>query len=59
MIGAQSGVSNNIKEPGIYSGSPTMPHKEWLKSSMTLPKLPEMRKSVIDLEKRVAALEEK
>jgi UDP-3-O-[3-hydroxymyristoyl] glucosamine N-acyltransferase len=36
-----------------------MPHKEWLKSSMTLPKLPEMRKSVIDLEKRVAALEEK
>jgi UDP-3-O-[3-hydroxymyristoyl] glucosamine N-acyltransferase len=59
MIGAQSGVSNNIKEPGIYSGSPTMPHKEWLKSSMTLPKLPEMRKSVVDLEKRVSALEEK
>ena len=59
MIGAQSGVSNDIKEPGIYSGSPIMPHKEWLKSSMTLPKLPEMRKSVASLEKRVAALEEK
>lgn len=59
MIGAQSGVSNNVKEPGIYSGSPTMPHKEWLKMSMTLPRLPEMRKSVTDLEKRVAALEGK
>jgi len=59
MIGGQSGVSNNIKEPGVYSGTPTMPHKEWLKSSMTLPRLPEMRKSVVDLEKRVAALEGK
>jgi len=59
MIGGQSGVSNNIKEPGVYSGTPTMPHKEWLKASMTLPRLPEMRKSVADLEKRVAALEGK
>ncbi|HZV81170.1 MAG TPA: UDP-3-O-(3-hydroxymyristoyl)glucosamine N-acyltransferase, partial [Geobacteraceae bacterium] len=59
MIGAQSGVSNNVKEPGVYSGSPTMPHKEWLKMSMTLPRLPEMRKSVTDLEKRVSALEAK
>lgn len=59
MVGAQSGVSNNITEPGVYSGSPIMPHKEWLKTSMTLPRLPEMRKSVADLEKRVAALEVK
>jgi UDP-3-O-[3-hydroxymyristoyl] glucosamine N-acyltransferase len=59
MIGGQSGVSNNITEPGVYSGSPTMPHKEWLRASMTLPRLPEMRKSVIDLEKRVASLEGK
>lgn len=59
MIGGQSGVSNSIREPGVYSGTPTMPHKEWLKSSMTLPRLPEMRKSIADLEKRLAALEGK
>ena len=57
MIGGQSGVTNSIQEPGVYSGTPTMPHKEWLKASITLPRLPEMRKSVADLEKRVAALE--
>lgn len=59
MIGGQSGVSNTIKEPGVYSGTPTMPHKDWLKTSMTLPRLPEMRKSIADLEKRVVALEGK
>lgn len=58
MIGAQSGVTNSIKEPGVYSGTPIMPHREWLKSSMTLPRLPEMRKKIAELEKRLALLEE-
>jgi len=59
MIGGQSGVSNSISEPGVYSGTPTMPHKDWLKSSITLPRLPEMRKNIAELEKRLAALEKK
>jgi len=57
MIGGQSGVTNSIKEAGVFSGTPVMPHKEWLKASMTLPRLPEMRKSLSDLEKRLAELE--
>lgn len=59
MIGGQSGVTNSISEPGVYSGTPTIPHKEWLKASMTLPRLPEMRKKVAELEKRLSALEGK
>jgi UDP-3-O-[3-hydroxymyristoyl] glucosamine N-acyltransferase len=35
-----------------------MPHREWLKASAVFPRLPEFRKSVSSLEKRVAELEE-
>ncbi len=31
MIMAQSGVSSSMEKSGIYSGSPVMPHKDWLK----------------------------
>lgn len=57
MVGAQSGVPSSLPPNGIYSGSPTMPHREWLKSSMVFPRLPEIKKTVSALEKRVAELE--
>lgn len=57
MIGGHTGVTNNVKEPGVYSGIPAMPHKDWLKATMTFPRLPEMRKSINELGKRVAVLE--
>jgi UDP-3-O-[3-hydroxymyristoyl] glucosamine N-acyltransferase len=31
QIAARGGVSKSIKEPGVYSGFPLMPHKQWLK----------------------------
>ncbi|ACM92357.1 UDP-3-O-[3-hydroxymyristoyl] glucosamine N-acyltransferase [Nautilia profundicola AmH] len=30
-IAARGGVSKSIKKPGVYSGFPLMPHKQWLK----------------------------
>jgi UDP-3-O-[3-hydroxymyristoyl] glucosamine N-acyltransferase len=36
-----------------------MPHKEWLRSAMVVPRLPELKKTVSTLEKRVAELESK
>jgi UDP-3-O-[3-hydroxymyristoyl] glucosamine N-acyltransferase len=59
IVGAQSGVPGDLPANAMYSGSPTVPHKEWLKYSTTLPRLPEMRKTVNALEKRVRELEEK
>ncbi|MFA7402862.1 MAG: UDP-3-O-(3-hydroxymyristoyl)glucosamine N-acyltransferase [Pelobacteraceae bacterium] len=59
LVGAQSGVPSSLPANAAYSGSPTMPHKEWLKSAMVVPRLPEMRKTVSALEKRVAELEAK
>ena len=59
MVGAKSGVPGNLPGGGIFSGIPTIPHRDWLRSMGTIPKLPEMRKTMSALEKRVKELEEK
>jgi UDP-3-O-[3-hydroxymyristoyl] glucosamine N-acyltransferase len=38
-IAARGGVSKSIKEPGVYSGFPLMPHKTWLKLQGLLSRL--------------------
>ncbi|MEZ4598878.1 MAG: UDP-3-O-(3-hydroxymyristoyl)glucosamine N-acyltransferase [Syntrophotaleaceae bacterium] len=57
MIGAQSGVANNIEGGQIYSGSPVIPHKDWLRASMTFAKLPEMRRELTRLRRQIEELE--
>ncbi|MFZ2949351.1 MAG: UDP-3-O-(3-hydroxymyristoyl)glucosamine N-acyltransferase [Desulfuromonadaceae bacterium] len=57
LVGAQSGVPSSLPANAAYSGTPTMPHKEWLKSAMVVPRLPELKRTVSALEKRVAELE--
>ena len=57
MIAGQSGVTGNLSANLKVSGSPAIPHREWLKSSTLVPRLPELKKTVGDLEKRVAELE--
>ena len=57
MVGAKSGVAGNTAPNQVLSGIPVMPHREWLKSSGLIPKLPEFRKTLSALEKRVAELE--
>ncbi len=57
LVGGQSGVSGSLPANAAYSGTPTMPHKEWLKSAMVMPRLPELKKTVSALQKRVAELE--
>ncbi|HEX8960832.1 MAG TPA: UDP-3-O-(3-hydroxymyristoyl)glucosamine N-acyltransferase [Geobacteraceae bacterium] len=59
MVGAKSGVPGNLPANGMFSGIPAIPHKEWLRAMGTVPKLPDMRKAVNALEKRVQELEEK
>ncbi|NVN89316.1 MAG: UDP-3-O-(3-hydroxymyristoyl)glucosamine N-acyltransferase [Desulfuromonadales bacterium] len=57
MIGAQSGVPNSVPANGGFSGTPIMPHKDWLKAMAIVPRLPELRKTISALEKRIAELE--
>ncbi len=58
MATAQSGIPNSL-EPGEYvSGSPAMPHQDWLKASAVYRQLPALRKRVAELERRLIELEE-
>lgn len=58
VIGSQSGVAQDVKEKGVFTGTPAIPHMEWLKAQNIFAKLPEMRKKILELEKRVEELEE-
>lgn len=57
IVGAQSGIPGSLAANAGYSGTPAIPHKEWLKSMAVIPKLPDLRKTVASLEKRIAELE--
>lgn len=57
MLGAKSGVPGNVAANQTLSGTPCIPHRDWLKASGVFPKLPEMKKNVNSLEKRVTELE--
>lgn len=56
-VGAQSGVMNDIKAGETVSGTPALPHKEWLKASAVFSHLPEMRKEITALKKELSELE--
>jgi len=57
MVGAKSGIHNDIPAGQVYSGYPAMPHKQWLKAAMAVPRVPEMRRTIMELEKRLKELE--
>jgi len=57
ILAGRCGVTGNLEQPGVYSGVPPIPHKDWLKASVLFAKLPEMKKIVSTLEKRIAELE--
>jgi len=56
-IAARGGVSNDVADNQFLAGFPVIPHKEWLKSAMTFTKLPEMRKEISRLKKRLEEIE--
>jgi UDP-3-O-[3-hydroxymyristoyl] glucosamine N-acyltransferase len=56
-IGAQSGVGGSVKAGADMTGSPVMPHKEWLKMITVLKRLPELRQELRQLKTKVQAME--
>lgn len=59
IIGPMTGVTGNIKDGSVVSGIPEMPHKLWLKVSKILGRLPDLRKKVSVMEKRLESIEKK
>jgi UDP-3-O-[3-hydroxymyristoyl] glucosamine N-acyltransferase len=57
MIAARSGVNRNVTNGQIVSGAPVMPHEIAVKAHAVIPRLPELRQQIRDLERRMQALE--
>ncbi len=57
MAGGKTGISKSVPDGQIISGAPEMPHKLWLKVQRIIPRLPEIRKKIQSLEKRLKRLE--
>ncbi|MEO6214343.1 MAG: UDP-3-O-(3-hydroxymyristoyl)glucosamine N-acyltransferase [Vicinamibacterales bacterium] len=55
---AQTGIPNSVDAGSFVSGYPAIDNRDWLKASAIFRKLPELRRSVADLERRLAKLEE-
>ena len=56
MIGGGAGVIQSISPGEIVSGSPTMPHRLWLKTSRLIKGLPQLNERLRALEKKVNEL---
>lgn len=55
---AQSGIPNSVPAGSFISGYPAIDNRDWLKSSAVFRRLPELKKAVADLERRLAAIED-
>ena len=53
----QSGIGKSVPDGQIVSGTPGMPHRLWLKISSIIRKLPDMKKKIRELEKRLERVE--
>ena len=58
MVGAQSGVPRDLPANQVYTGSPVLPHREFLRVVSVFPKLPEMKKTLAEIERRLKKMEE-
>jgi UDP-3-O-[3-hydroxymyristoyl] glucosamine N-acyltransferase len=56
---AQTGIPNSVPAGSFISGYPAIPNRDWLKASAVFRKLPELRKTIADLQQRIAELEKK
>jgi len=55
-IGAQSGIISNIEPDAKIMGAPAIPVKDYFRSSIIFPKLPEMYRQIAQLQKEIEAL---
>ncbi len=58
LVGAQAGVTHKLPANQGYVGSPAMPHREFLRVNAVFSKLPDLRKKLMEIEKRCKKMEE-
>ncbi|MBI4844210.1 MAG: UDP-3-O-(3-hydroxymyristoyl)glucosamine N-acyltransferase [Nitrospirae bacterium] len=52
VVTAKSGVAHDIPEGGVFSGTPAIPHRTWLRAQNIISKLPEYIKRLQALERK-------
>jgi UDP-3-O-[3-hydroxymyristoyl] glucosamine N-acyltransferase len=55
---AQTGIPSSVDAGAFISGYPAIPNRDWLKSAAIFHKLPELKRLVADLERRIRELED-
>lgn len=55
-VGPQAGVAHSIPDNAVVSGSPEIPHKLWLRVQRIIPRLPELKKKIESLEKKLGQI---
>ncbi len=53
----QTGITNSVEAGRFISGLPAIDNRDWRKSAVLVGRLPEYRRQLIDLERRLAVLE--
>ena len=56
---AQTGIPNSVEAGSFISGYPAIANRDWLKSSAIFRKLPELKKAVAALQRRLDELEQR
>lgn len=57
-IGAKSAVLQRVPPGATFSGYPAIPHNLWLRTQTIIKKLPEMKKTIKEIDERLKRLEE-
>ena len=52
IFGAKTGISGNVKKPGMYQGYPAIDAANWRRSVVGFKQLPELMKRINELEKK-------
>ena len=55
----QSGITSSVAAEQFVSGYPAIDNRDWRKASAVFRRLPEMRKALLAVERRLARLEQK
>jgi UDP-3-O-[3-hydroxymyristoyl] glucosamine N-acyltransferase len=54
---AQTGIPSSVDSHSVVSGYPAMPNREWVSSAAVVRRLPELRRQLLALIRRLDALE--
>jgi UDP-3-O-[3-hydroxymyristoyl] glucosamine N-acyltransferase len=57
VVYAQSGIGGDVEAGHVVSGSPAFDVREWLRAITAFPKLPEILRTIRQVQKRLAAVE--